>query len=365
MRFINFNALVKRDGRCPPGFHRAKDGECRRLIDGEPIGETYEEDQQAQQQQEEKKKKGKKNDPILDSKHNKIVSPDSREGKIVLAMKDGSDEDAVQSRMDYIKLVNEIGYYPVVLPIEKPFKSYGRDFDGTRTTYDTFVNEDGEYNPNRQALHEKIIAQYLSKMKRIKGDDNKQIMMFLGGGSASGKGSMDATLMKDFKVKKKKDLEVFKIDPDAIMELLPEYKQYPPELRASACHREASDIAEALLFTAMRNGVSVIFDGTFSTEKPVRYAQAVDKDKYRMLYRGVVAEPDDCVFFSNKRFVEGPKSGTARIVPETVIRDSNKGARDIRKKYVKDTDLFDDAKLFEENEGRRKFYEENKDTYFK
>lgn len=368
MRYIILNNAIAKDEnrkRCPPGFHRAKDNVCRRLIDGEPVGEPYSESRDAEANRE---KKPRKEDKIIDARVNKIVSPDSREGKIVLAMKDGKEDDAVKSRKDYIKLVNEIGYYPVVIPIPDKFESYGKQFDGTRTTYDVFVDEDGNYSKKRKQLHDRIIAKYLNKMKRLKGD--KQIMMFLGGGSASGKGSMDATLMQDFGIENKDDLEAFKIDPDAIMEELPEYEHFPPELRASACHREASDIAEALFYIAMRNGVSVIYDGTFSSEKPVRFAKSVDKDKYTMLYRGVVADPDDCVFFSNKRFVDGskPKDGKkalSRIVPETVVRETNKGAREIRKKYVKDTDLFDDAKLFEENESRRKFYEENKDTYFK
>lgn len=355
-KYLLFNSIAK---RCPPGYHKTNDG-CRRLIDGEPTGELYSQSQQAQASNP---KKPKKEDKVFDEKINQLVSPDSREGKIVLAMKDGKGEDAVKSRMDYINLANELGYYPVVMPIEKKFKSYGQTFDGTRTTYDVFVNEDGEYTEARRKLHDRIIAQYLNKMKRKNSD--KQIVMFLGGGSASGKGSMDEALMKDFGVDSADELEAFKIDPDAIMELLPEYKHYPPELRAPACHREASDIAEELFYVALRNNVSFIYDGTFSSEKPVKFAKSVDKDKYKMLYRGIVADPDGCVFFSNKRFVGGGSSGTARFVPESIIRSTNKGARDIRKQYIDGTDLFDDVKTFEESESRKKYYQDNKDKFFK
>lgn len=364
MRYITFAILKSRAiaKRCPDGFHATPDG-CRRVIDGKPTGELY-----TPEAKTDKPKKPKKEDKVLDARINKIVSPDSKEGKIVLAMTDGTDEEAQQSRKAYIKLVNELGYYPVVLPRDK-FKSYGKTFDGTRTTYDVFVNEDGTYDEKRQKLHDKIIGQYMRQMKRKKGD--KQTVMFLGGGSASGKGSMDETLVKDFGLKDKSELETYKIDPDAIMEHLPEYKKLPPEIRASACHREASDIAEELFYIALKNNVSFIYDGTFSSEKPVRFAKSVDKKKNNLLYRGVVADPDDCVFFSNKRFVEGnASSGLARLVPENVIRDTNKGAREIRKKHIKNPDeetgemLFDDAKLFNEKKGRRKFYMENKDTFF-
>lgn len=363
LTYINFNAIAK---RCPPGYHIASDG-CRRVINGRPIGELYTEAQARDEERRQSKPKKKKEDSVL-CEYNKIVDRDSKEGKVVLAMRDGQSDEAIDTRIAYIGMAKELGYYPVVLPIDE-FKSYGKTFDGKRTTYDVFVDENGEYPKARKKLHDKIISDYLKKMTRL--DSGKQIAMFLGGGSASGKGSMDSTLMEDFGITDKEELESFKIDPDAIMELLPEYKQFPPELRASACHREASDIAEELFYLAMRNRVSFIYDGTFSSEKPVKFAKSVDKSKYKMLYRGINTDVEECIFFSNKRFAgdkdkpeEKRKNSLPRLVPEAVVRTSNQGARDIRAKYVTDTDLFDDSKVFTGSEAKTEYYKKNKDTYF-
>lgn len=381
MRYIPYAFLMK--DKCPPGYHRADDGECHQLDSwGNPTGPIYQKQveeskrrtQAVQGKRKEKKPQGKKR---VDTPNESFVKVQkgTPEWKMIKNLKTGKSEDAVKSREAVIKFFDKHGYVPYA-DVE-PFEVDGIKFDGKTTTYTMFTDEDGRYTEERANMHLDIAKRMLSKMS--KPTDRKPIVLFTGGGSASGKGSMDRTLAEKFgldvqtkpqgKDESDKDyqkrvsdayeksLARYKIDPDAIMELIPEYKEYVEHDMiggASMFHREASDIAKLVYDMAMKGGYDFIYDGTFSSKKPLGWAKEVDRDRYDLHLVGKLTDVDICKKRSGFRFIKGGKDGKfPRIVPTAVLESTNQGFRDI----IDNNDMeaiFDSFTLIEDSQNKKK-----------
>lgn len=380
------NPTVGKARKCPDGYHMAPDGQCR-LLDayGKPTGATPQESSSSrkprkaprgvQNQSNGKNPTPTKGDAKTPSKRKVdsakvgfVTVPKGSEGyDIVSNLKVGNSQEAEKSREALVDFYNKKGYIPMI--DIKPFDINGRTFDGKTTTYTMFTDENGNYTEERNKIHDEIIKKLLSQFPKPEG--RKPIVVFTGGGSASGKGQLDKDLAQylDVKldVKRKpeetdkdydnrvkrvygKYLEKYKIDPDSIMTMLPEYKEYIKHDMiggASVFHQEGSDIAKRLFKMAVESGRDFIYDGTFSSKKALDMAKSIDPDKFDKYLVGKLTDVDICRVRSGKRFKYG--GDTPRIVPDKILVKSNMGFRDIIKKYDMD-EIFNEWKTISDPE---------------
>lgn len=147
------------------------------------------------------------------------------------------------------------------------------------------------------------------------------MVIFLGGGSASGKSSISNMLVQTFHDEGE---SVALIDPDKIKGMLPEYKQLTknnPEQAAPILHDESSDISEKLYQAALKNKVNIIFDGTMkNADKYERLIQAAKAENYNISLVFADVPLQEAIRRAEIRFeIE------QRRVPLEIIEQSHKG----------------------------------------
>lgn len=117
---------------------------------------------------------------------------------------------------------------------------------------------DGKWQSERKALHQKIIAEFMSpqKIKAAKpADGESPTFTLLGGRGGSGKGW--------FKNKVYDEESNIVIDADEIKKLLPEYEGW----NAAQVHEESSDLVDFIVDQCREHGLSVVLDGTLKSSK--------------------------------------------------------------------------------------------------
>ncbi len=137
--------------------------------------------------------------------------------------------------------------------------SFAADAQDTASQYATQTGQwQFTYLPLRAALHKKIVDVRM----QAGASDEKPRLIFTAGPAGAGKSFVASALEKlDL-------LDVSRfiwIDPDAIKEDIPEYKdlkQTKPEDAASLVHRESGHIQEELFEQALRSKKNIIVDGT-------------------------------------------------------------------------------------------------------
>ena len=361
MKYIPFQILKSFQPiakRCPDGYHQVpgqKEGTCGKFENGKFTGELWsgrkEEVDQFVIEEYEKNKdspKGKKKDIAYESFVK--IGPDHEAYKLVTGLKTGNTPEAIATRQ---ALMDWSDKHDGMIPFVEyePFKIGDSEFHSGVTTYTMFTDDKGNYTPERQQVHMDIVMKLVSRLPKAEG--RKARVAFTGGGSASGKGALDPQLAEylgvDMEVKRKKGesdedyekrarkerekrMAIYKIDPDAIMELIPEYREYVKRDMvggASMFHKEASDISKLAYDYATRHGLDFVYDGTFSSEKPLQWAKDIDKEQYDSYLVGKLTDVDICKERSKKRFVKGGYKGRfPRIVPTAVLEKSNNGFRD-------------------------------------
>lgn len=122
-----------------------------------------------------------------------------------------------------------------------------------------FKMREGNYTPEREALHEKIIRSFLNKEAVERATPlpgKKPQAVFFGGRGGSGK----SWLMKDGHVVDPKNF--IYVNPDDIQEHLPGYQGW----NAGLFHEEASDIAARINQLCQKLGLNVIHDVTMRSQ---------------------------------------------------------------------------------------------------
>lgn len=115
------------------------------------------------------------------------------------------------------------------------------------------------YTKERQSLHERIIAYFMSDNQMV--TENPEAIL-LGGGSASGKSRMGDLIITGYK---EAGIPLIQIDSDEIKRLIPEYEQmgaYNKDAAAAHVHDESSDIVDELLMRCMKEQKNFMYDGT-------------------------------------------------------------------------------------------------------
>jgi predicted kinase len=207
----------------------------------------------------------------------------------------------------------------------------------------------GEYTPERQALHKKIIDSFLNEgfdstdekkvvPKKVPPSE-KPVSLFMMGTTASGKSTARAQV--DINVFDKYSAVV--VDPDAIKEMLPEYQQ---SVAASAkdaawiCHDESSDIAKKINAEALKQNKNVIVDGTGKNlEKMQKKINNSRNSGYHISALMPHVPYEDCVKRADDR---AEKKG--RYVPHEIIKEC---ADHVGKNFMALQGQFDNFNLFD------------------
>lgn len=189
---------------------------------------------------------------------------------------------------------------------------YGVDTDlGEKWETESYHKKNGGYFEYRENLHEKIIDETLKDEKSSK----KPVAILMGGGGASGKGTI---LNREILPKYDKPV----IDPDEIKSKLPEKEFFQKEnskTMSTRLHRESSNVTKQAIYTAISEKKSFIYDGTMRDEK--KYSEIIKdlkKNGYKVKAAVVYVDFDEAVKRAEER---GKKTG--RFVPLEALQDSH------------------------------------------
>lgn len=169
----------------------------------------------------------------------------------------------------------------------------------------------GQYTPEREELHNKIIAGILSPeaIKRAKPPSGeKPTFVILGGRGGSGK----SQLTREGGPVDARKFIVF--DNDKIKEQIPEYKGW----NAAMVHEEATHVFERAEALAREKGLNVVHDATMKTMKnSVAFAKAYKDAGYRVEGYYMFLPPHEAAKRAVERFVRA-----GRYVPPSYVLGS-------------------------------------------
>jgi len=183
-----------------------------------------------------------------------------------------------------------------------------------------FKQADGTYTPERAALHEKIVSQYINEdtIKKFSPEPGESpVLTILGGRGGSGKGWLTR---KDGPIDSSKSMV---IDNDEVKGKLPEYSGW----NAAQLHEEASDIVAMIDRRAGALGLNVVLDGTLKSSsilKRIEVYQAPPSHEYELEGFYMYASPETAARRALSRFKTKKGDFSGRFVPPEVILGNTK-----------------------------------------
>jgi predicted ABC-type ATPase len=183
-----------------------------------------------------------------------------------------------------------------------------------------FKQPDGSYTPERAALHQKILHEYINQdsVRKFSPEPGQNPMLtILGGRGGSGKGWLTS---KDGPIDATKSMV---IDSDEIKGKLPEYKGW----NAAQLHEEATDIVNMIDFSASRLGLNVVLDGTLKSDsilKRIQVYQEPPHHEYELEGFYMYASPATAARRALGRFKTKKGDFGGRFVPPEVILGNTK-----------------------------------------
>jgi len=210
-----------------------------------------------------------------------------------------------------------------------------------KDTQKKYKLKNGKYKPARAKKHKKYIDSKLAEgVTAAKGE--KPIVWLMGGGGASGKGTVLKKLQKDGVISKKGFVH---IDPDDVKLNIDEYKEISKKgdyRAASVVHGESSDVAKALQVAATDKKLNMIIDKTLGKqEKALKLIQDLKDSGYDVRMVGVTIDPSEALVRALTRYY-----GSGRLVPPKMIIKAHKGFNAAFPAYAKKVDsalLFDNT----------------------
>lgn len=342
MRYIIFNAIAK---RCPNGSHR-KGRNCYRLDENGKLTDEI------VCEAEIPDSFGSGADVTASRKDNGFtkVEPDSEAGRLVANIKFGRSKKAIASREALVKWSKEHGDTIPYVPIGR-FTLNGKKFGENVSSKDLYFRDE-RYSSKRTAIHKETVKQIVKRLPQP--TDRKPIIVCMAGGTASGKSSafkeiaecFGLTLPKressesdsEYRMRVKNEmksvLKDYMLDSDEIVPLLPEFKRYikiDPLNVWHVFHKEATDIMDDAIDIGMDNGNDFVIQGTFSTEGAIMYLEELAKRGTHDIIEIFVDTPQEkAMEYNYARFVNGGGNGeNDRIVPPSIVKKTNEGARNI------------------------------------
>jgi predicted ABC-type ATPase len=230
---------------------------------------------------------------------------------------------------------------PRTIPDEDPFWQAIPEGQNGRET----ANID---TPERQALRDQLVEEHFAQaQQRVLGEGERPIAWVMGGGGASGKGTILADLKAQGEVPERGAVH---IDPDAIkvgkhgISGIPEYRAMVArgDSRAAAVvHEESSQIAQQVRERAVAGKYDLILDRTLGDPaKGVKELKALKDAGYEVRLFGVTVDPGEAV----RRAVKRAKGREGRFVPLDQLLKAHKGFAGAFESYAA---MADSARLFD------------------
>lgn len=206
-----------------------------------------------------------------------------------------------------------------------------------RDTQQRFSDGHGHYTPERQELHDAIVAHFTQGITTVA----HPTAMILGGGMASGKTTLVES--EHLATGNTVDVNVDKIRP-LIPELREAYASKPKDaIPIADYHEEASDISRQLMREATAQRMNMTLDGTGDTTLEKLGGKVAEM---RSTGHSIVAEyvtvPVDVAI---SRAAERAKGPERRAVPETAMREVHRDVSRIFPEAIRQG-LFDRARLW-------------------
>lgn len=195
-----------------------------------------------------------------------------------------------------------------------------------------------DMSPERVAMREALIEQRFAGKAPAKG---KPVAIVLGGGGASGKG----TILKILRGLGKVDKDAIELDPDGFKLQIPEYRKIADtgDSRAAAVtHEESSEqLFKPALARAVAGKFNVVLDRTLGDPaKGLAEIQRLKAAGYEIQLIGVTVDPASAV----KRAAQRAKGKDKRHVPVDALLKAHKGFAQAFEQYAA---LADAAVLFD------------------
>lgn len=193
----------------------------------------------------------------------------------------------------------------------------------------------GKFTPQRQALHDKIVAEIRGNVPA----SNDKSYFMMGGGPASGKSSIIAAGLVTLP-------QAVHVDADAIKTRLPEYQALVAEKdqrAAGFAHEESSHLGKSIVKQSLAAGQNVLLDGTGNSS----YEALSDKVKqarasgYKVNAEYTTCSTDEAI----RRNVERAKK-TGRLPPESMLRAVHQGVSAVLPRAAQEG-LFDSVRLWD------------------
>ena len=230
---------------------------------------------------------------------------------------------------------------------EAKIAAVNKKLEAATQTIDTF-KKDGVYTPERQKLHDTIIAKYFTP-ETVAGarpaDGEAPTFTILGGRGGSGKSWFDGQVYNEHKA--------IVLDADAIKQMLPEYEGW----NAAVVHEESGDLFDKITQIAKDEGLNIVHDATMKTaKKAVALVQGFKDAGYQTEAHYMYLPPQEAAKRAVSRFL-GP---TKRFVPPGIVlgNTTNEGSFDQVKGLVDKWSFRDNnvskgqpPKLISENNG--------------
>lgn len=213
---------------------------------------------------------------------------------------------------------------------------------GTADSLTSHLGPDGKVDPERAALHEKIIAQMTEGVPPAAPGERVSYMM--GGGPAAGKSS----IMNDPALGIPGEGEAVFVDPDSVKQELPEYQQMTAagdKGAAAYVHEESSMVSKQVMAAAVSNNQSVVLDGTgdSSYQKLESKVEKLREGGGTVVAHYVTCDPDTAV-----ARVQDRAEKTGRLVPESVVRGTHASVAEVLPQAM-EKGLFDEVTLWDTN----------------
>lgn len=206
-----------------------------------------------------------------------------------------------------------------------------------------------DQSPERQAMRADLVAERFAGKQPV-ADDVRPIALVMGGGGASGKGTILKLLRQDGEIPE----GAVELDPDNFktgdakrgLSGLPEYHQIVAagdSRAAGVTHEESSALYKQALSQAVSGRYNVVLDRTMSdAAKGVKDLQALKDAGYEIRFVGASVDTGDAVARAVKR-AQGPEK---RYVPVKELVKAHKGFSNAFEQYVP---FADRVRLYDNN----------------
>ena len=193
----------------------------------------------------------------------------------------------------------------------------------------------GQYKPERAQMHEDYINENMVKGS-APAEGEKPVAYLMGGGGASGKGSVLEQLQKNGEAPENGFVH---IDPDQAKKAIPEYNEISEKLdyrAAAVTHEESSDMAKMLQSRATEQKLNMIIDKTLGNEKKaLKLIKDLKAAGYEVRMVGVTIDPSEALVRGLIRYY-----GTGRLVTPKAMMKAHKGFNAAHKRYSEEVDEF-------------------------